>query len=105
VGVENVTVRFYQDKTIMSTERLERLPGGANRTVTFTWLAKGGAHTLKFWVDPDNLIIETNKNDNIAKESVNVQTSGFGELPGFEMPLLFLALAGASFLAVLRKKK
>jgi uncharacterized membrane protein len=105
VGVENVTVRFYQDKTIMATERLERLPGGANRTVTFTWLAKAGSHTLKFWVDPDNLIIETNKNDNIAKESVNVQGSGFGELPGFELPLLFLALAGAAFLAVLRKRK
>jgi subtilase family serine protease len=89
----------------MATERLERLPGGANRTVTFTWLAKGGGHTLKFWVDPDNLIIETNKNDNIAKESVNVQSSGLGELPGFEMPLLFLALAGAAFLAVLRKRK
>jgi uncharacterized membrane protein len=105
VAVDNVTVRFYQDKTIMSTERLERLPGGTNRTVTFTWLAKGGAHTLKFWVDPDNLIIETNKNDNIAKEQVNVQTTGFGELPGFELPLLFLALVGGAFLAVLRKRK
>jgi uncharacterized membrane protein len=105
VAVDNVTVRFYQDKTIMSTERLERLPGGTNRTVTFTWLAKGGAHTLKFWVDPDNLIIETNKNDNIAKEQVKVQTPGFGELPGFELPLLFLALVGGAFLAVLRKRK
>lgn len=105
VSVENVTVRFYQDKTIMSTERLERLPGGNNRTVTYTWLAKGGSHSLKFVVDPDNLIIETNKKDNTAKESVNVQQPGFGELPGFEMPFVVVAMIGAAVAVMFRKRK
>lgn len=105
VNVENVSVRFYMDKTIMSTERLERVPGGSNRTVTFTWLTKGGDHSLRFVVDPDNMVVESNKKDNTAKENVRVQQPGFGELPGFELPFLVLALLGAAAVALVRKRK
>jgi len=105
VNVENVTVRFYQDKTIMGNERLERISGATNRTVTFTWMAKGGSHDLKFVVDPDNLVVENNKKDNQAKQTVKVQAAGFLEMPGFEMPLLFLALAAGAALMVLRRRK
>jgi uncharacterized membrane protein len=105
VNVENVTVRFYQDKTIMGNERLERVSGGSNRTVTFTWLAKGGTHSLRFVVDPDNLIVENNKKDNQAKESVKVASAGFLDMPGFEMPLLLVALAAGAAVMVLRKRR
>jgi uncharacterized membrane protein len=105
VNVENVTVRFTQDKSIMANERLERVSGGSNRTVTFTWLAKGGSHDLKFNVDPDGLVVENNKRDNQAKESVKVAQPGFLEMPGFEMPLLLAALAGGAAVMVLRKRK
>jgi hypothetical protein len=105
VNVENVTVRFSQDKSIMANERLERVSGGSNRTVTFTWLAKGGSHDLKFVVDPDGLVVENNKKDNAAKESVKVAQPGFLEMPGFEMPLLLVALAAGAAVMVLRKRK
>jgi uncharacterized membrane protein len=105
VTVENVTVRFYEDKSIMNNDILEVVPGGSNRTVTFTWLARSGDHTLRFTVDPDNLIVESSKKDNTAKESVKVRQPGFLEMPGFEFPLLAAALAGAAAVLVLRKRK
>jgi uncharacterized membrane protein len=105
VNVENVTVRFFQDKTIMANERLERVSGGSNRTVTFTWLAKGGDHTLKFVVDPDNLVVENNKQDNSAKQTVKVAAPGIFEMPGFEMPLLLVALAAGAAVLVLRRRR
>ena len=105
VTVENVTVRFYEDKTIVGTERLEIVSGGSNRTVTFTWLAKAGPHTLKFVVDPDNLIVESNKKDNTAKENVKVGGGGWNDMPGFEMPFLVLALGAAAAVMVARRKK
>jgi uncharacterized membrane protein len=105
VNVENVTVRFYQDKSIMANERLERVSGGSNRTVTFTWLAKSGSHDLKFVVDPDGIVVENNKKDNQAKETVKVASPGFLEMPGFEMPLLLVALAAGAAVMVLRRRK
>ncbi|MBM4249095.1 MAG: hypothetical protein FJ149_06615 [Euryarchaeota archaeon] len=106
VNVENVTVRFYQDRAIMGNERLERVSGGTNRTATFTWMAKGGTHSLRFVVDPDNLIVENNKADNQARQTVKVQEGSFLEqLPGFEGPLMLLALAAGAAVLVLRRKK
>jgi len=105
VNVENVTVRFYEDKTIMGNEKLERVSGGSNRTVTFTWLAKAGPHALKFVVDPDNMIVESNKKDNTAKETVKVSGGGWNDMPGFEAPLMVLALAAGAAVMVARRKK
>ena len=106
VSVENVTVRFYQDSSIMANDKLEMVTGGTNRTVTFTWMAKGGDHTLKFVVDPDNMVVESNKKDNMAKQSVRVQAPGFLEMPGFGAPLLLLAMAlGATVMVFYGRKR
>ncbi len=105
VNVENVVVRFYEGKTIMGNERLERVAGGQNYTVTFTWLPRNTENTLKLVVDPDNIVVESNENDNAAKEKVRAQGAGWMEMPGFEAPASLLALLGISVLALLRRRR
>ncbi|MEM2976531.1 MAG: CARDB domain-containing protein [Thermoplasmata archaeon] len=105
VNVENVVVRFYEDKTILGNERLDRVAGGQNYTVTFTWLARAGPHNLRFVVDPDDLVVESNEADNIAKEKLTVGGAGWMEMPGFEAVLGLLALCVVASLALLRRRK
>jgi uncharacterized membrane protein len=105
VNVDNVTVRFQDGSTIMGTERLERMQANTNKTVTFTWVPRAGQHTLKFTVDPDNSIIESDEKNNIMKDSVNIRGSGLEVLPGFEpILMLFAVLAGAVCVAYRRKR-
>lgn len=104
VSVENVTVRFYEGGTILGTEKLNRLTANSNKTVTFTWVPREGKRTVKFVVDPDNTIIETDKKNNQMKDSVTVKSRS-ELLPGFEPLLVLAAVALALSVAVFRRRR
>jgi uncharacterized membrane protein len=104
VPVENVTVRFYEGGTILGAERLNRLPGNTNKTVTYTWMPKAGQRQVKFMVDPDNSIIETDEKNNLMKDSLSVRSSD-QILPGFEPLILLVAAAMALAAAVFRRRR
>ena len=104
VPVENVTVRFYEGGTILGAEKLSRLPGNTNKTVTFTWLPKEGRRTVKFMVDPDNSIIETDEHNNLMKDTLTVSSRN-EILPGFEPLLLLAAVAMALAVALVRRRR
>jgi uncharacterized membrane protein len=103
VPVDNVTVRFYEGGTILGAEKLSRLPGNTNKTVTFTWLPKEGRRTVKFMVDPDNSIIETDERNNLMKDTLTVSSRN-EILPGFE-PLLLLGALSIALAGVLFRKR
>jgi uncharacterized membrane protein len=104
VPVENVTVRFYEGGTILGAEKLNRLPGNTNKTVTFTWLPKEGQRKVKFMVDPDNTIIETDEKNNLMKDTLTVSSRN-EILPGFEPLLLLGAVAMALVVALIRRRR
>jgi uncharacterized membrane protein len=104
VNVDNVTVRFYEGSTILGTEMINHLSASSNKTATFTWVPGAGKHTIRFTVDPDNTIIESDKKNNQLKETVNV--SGRSSiLPGFEPLLAILALAAVAVFAARRRRE
>lgn len=75
----NVTFIDEQESTQgkpTGTNMIERMTGGTNKTVVFVWMPmKSGSHKLRFSVDPDNRISETNENDNIVSQVLVVKAS------------------------------
>lgn len=102
VPAENVTVRLYEGSNIVGTEKLERVPAGANLSVVFTWTGPWGRHTLTFVADPDNSISENTETDNQFKQVVQVGEVK-GDVPGFDALVLLLALVVGGFMILRRK--
>ncbi|MGQ9582293.1 MAG: COG1470 family protein [Thermoplasmatota archaeon] len=103
VSVENVTIRLYEGKTILGTERLTRLPAGTNKTATFTWVPREGQRTLRIVVDPDNTVVEKDETNNQVKDTIRVGGKGWSLTPGFGSLLAFAAVALS--LLLLRRKR
>jgi uncharacterized membrane protein len=105
VDNENVTVRFYDGNVPSGVVTLERLPGNTNKTVVFTWIpTESGEYKLKFVVDPDDQIMETDEEDNTKDDKVTVR-SGRNLLPGFEGVFMMMAvMLGAAMILVRRRK-
>ncbi len=104
VNVDNVTVRFYEGGTILGTERINHLSASSNKTATFTWVPGAGKHTIRFLVDPDNTIIESDRTNNQLKETVNISSQS-SILPGFEPLLVIMALAGVAVIIARRRRE
>jgi len=105
VDGENITIRFYEGDTPAGVNTLERFAGGTNKTVVFTWIPpKAGAFKLKFWIDPDDLVIETNEDDNVKVDKVSVRAST-GDIPGFEPMLLVLAIVAVAAVVAVRRRE
>lgn len=106
IAAENITVRFFDNDKTAGNDRLARLPAGSNVTVAFIWLPHGGSKELKFVADPENLIIESNEQDNTVRERIRPYgPPDYGE-PPFDlclMPLTLLILAFTLF--AIRKRK
>jgi outer membrane protein assembly factor BamB len=72
---DNVKVSFLVDGTEISNQTIDGIPGGMSETLTFIWEpteSQAGQHTLYIRVDPQNLIAETNENNNLLPKTVNV---------------------------------
>jgi subtilase family serine protease len=104
VDNENVTVRFYDGNVPSGVVTLERLPGDTNKTVVFTWIpTEAGTYKLKFVIDPDDQIMETDEEDNIKQDKVTVRSGG-GLMPGFEGVFLMVAIMVGAAAVLLRRK-
>jgi uncharacterized membrane protein len=104
VDCENVSVRFYDGNVPAGAMTLERLPGDTNKTVVFTWIpTKAGTYKLRFVIDPDDQVMETDEEDNEKIDKVTVQ-SGTNILPGFEALFLMVALMVGAVVVVLRRR-
>ena len=61
-GLSNVVC--YADSTILDTKSIDPLNASVMRTVSFTWKAVEGSHTIRAVADPSGFITETNENNN-----------------------------------------
>jgi subtilase family serine protease len=60
----------YLDDAILDTESVEELQPGIVSTVTFTWTATGGTHTVKATADVNGALPETDETNNTATYSL-----------------------------------
>ena len=105
VDLENVTVRFYEGDVPSGVMTLERLPGNTNKTVVFTWIpTTAGDFKLKFVVDPDDQIMETNEEDNTKIDKVVVRKNN-DLIPGFEGVLMVVGMMLACLVVALRRRR
>ena len=72
-GILSVTtnVSFYYDSTFIGKDTVT-VPGGNTADAEMDWTAIGGTHTIKVIVDEEEQITESNDNNNIETESINV---------------------------------
>ncbi|WP_455392151.1 CARDB domain-containing protein [[Eubacterium] cellulosolvens] len=80
IEAREVLVRFYVDGKEVKTVTIKRLPIGSSRLVPFTWQAADGMHTLTIKVDPENVIVEKNENNNEKSKDVAVESNELAEL-------------------------
>ncbi len=57
-------IDYYIDDSIIRTDYVNELAAGGITTNTFTWQAPSGDHFIKAIIDNDNLVAETNENNN-----------------------------------------
>jgi hypothetical protein len=75
-AASNVGVRFLVDGAPLGADQsIAQLAGGASRTLTAQWSAKGqnGPHTVEVAVDPTNTIPELDETNNRATRTFAVQ--------------------------------
>ena len=61
------------DANVGAVFTIAALAPGASKTVTVTWKATRGAHTVTSTVDPNNLVAESNETDNKLQKAVAVK--------------------------------
>lgn len=105
VAAENILVRFWDGKKVLCNEYLARLPPESSHTVTFFWKPHNPS-TLKFMVDPDDQIQESNENDNLMRESIGGCTGTMDDSQPYLIPaVISIALLWIAFLILLRVRR
>lgn len=77
----NVNVSFYDDGNLIETKTVSIISGyGGYSEISVFWTpAYSGTHAISVKVDKDNLILETNENNNLASGNIYV----YPDLPDF----------------------
>ncbi|MBS7633578.1 hypothetical protein KEJ15_08210 [Candidatus Bathyarchaeota archaeon] len=66
-------VELRANNALVGTQTVSSLAAGASTTVTFSWTpASVGQYTLVATVDPENVVVELNENNNSATQTVTV---------------------------------
>jgi subtilase family serine protease len=104
VQCDNVNVSFYDKDNLAGKMEVEVVAPGREGTVVFTWMPSAGQHNLKFVVDSDNSIVETNEQDNTMSVKKTVE-SGSSLIPGFEGTWLLVAGAIAMMAVVVIRRR
>ncbi len=99
IACTNVKVRLLVDGKVVDEQTIVNIPPGGSAVVTFTWRVKPGAHKIKVELDPDSQISEQREDNNQITEEINAKSSGLFGLPGFEAPLMALALLSSVLIA------
>ncbi len=68
------TVSLYDGDSLIETKAVRELPGGETDTIVFSWnvIGKSGDHTLKVVVDPQNIVVEFNENNNTSFANIRI---------------------------------
>ncbi|MBM4249096.1 MAG: hypothetical protein FJ149_06620 [Euryarchaeota archaeon] len=87
-------------------EVIVRMPAGSSATATFAWKVHDAPVDLRFMVDPDNQIIESNETDNILRQLLeNGRPPGDSSCEAWRwIPLAVLFLGALAMLYPLRRK-
>lgn len=97
---EDVEVRFYEGDQQMDSQTIKIFPAGTEKVVVFAWVPQGtGDYKLRYVIDPENRIVETDKTDNVLTGKVTVGSHSNGFIPGFEGPALVMAIVVMVILA------
>ena len=102
----DVVVRFYEGDHQMDSQTIKVFPAGTEKAVLFTWVPAGtGEYKLRYVIDPENRIVETDKKDNVMNDKVTVGSSGGGGIPGFEPAFVIMAIAIVAAVLVVRRRE
>ncbi|MDA8083071.1 MAG: discoidin domain-containing protein [Nitrospiraceae bacterium] len=71
----NINVKISDEAALIGTQNIPAMAGGGQASVSVPYDTKGksGAHQITVQVDPDNLITERSKDNNIASRTFGVQ--------------------------------
>jgi uncharacterized membrane protein len=102
----DVEVRFYEGDHQMDSQTIKVFPAGTEKAVLFTWVPAGsGEYNLRYVIDPENRIVETDKKDNVMNDKVTVGPHKGGGVPGFEPAFVIMAIAVVAALVTVRRKE
>jgi subtilase family serine protease len=104
VQCDNVNVSFFDKESLAGKLEVEVVAPGREGTVVFTWMPSAGVHNLKFVVDSDNSIVETNEQDNSMSLKKTVESPNT-LIPGFEGTYLLVAGAIAMMAVVVVRRR
>jgi len=79
----NVSVSFYVDNVLIGTVVNQSLGSDNNETVSFSWKAVEGKHTVRVVLDKDNLNLETDENNNEAEKDIEITKESKTDEPLF----------------------
>jgi len=100
--VTNVEVFMYDNGVYVSTMKLENLKPGEQKDVVFAWTPKAGEHELKFVIDPNGAITESDESNNDVTTTTTARGAS-SSTPGFECVLLVAAVLGV--VAILSRRR
>jgi uncharacterized membrane protein len=117
IDARDIEIALYVDDQFLDSRTVMRLVNSSGPVykdilISFTWKPISGSHKLEVRIDPDNSIVESNEKNNIASDTISIDTSG--TLSGFlsnkaTCPIIFVILAAAVIAVatyfVLRKRK
>ncbi len=74
-AANNVVVKASESGAVIGTQTIPVIAGNSQGTATISYSTTGkkGAHSITIVVDPDNLIVESSKDNNTASKSLGVQ--------------------------------
>jgi len=102
VDVTNVEVFMYDNGVYVATIKLETMKPGEQKDVVFNWTPKAGEHNLKFVIDPNGAITESDEDNNEVTTTTTARGAS-SSTPGFECVFLVVAVIGT--VAVLSRRK
>jgi len=102
---DDVSVTLFVDNKEVDTRMLPRVDVGDRKLVTFVWPVSEGKHNIKVAVDPENVIAETDENNNVKYHpEVDVKSNkgvlgismGSSSTPWIVFGLILIGLSGAA---------
>jgi hypothetical protein len=103
IDADEVSVEFNVDGKTLAVKTIN-LPLGQSAIVPFNWRTSAGKHKIEIVIDPKNLIIEADEDNNRVETTITIQSKGGWFGPGFELiaVIISLAIMGTAFITMKR---
>jgi hypothetical protein len=104
IDCTNIKVSFYENDQLLDEQTIGKISGGTDKEVMFTWIPiKTGLMRLKFVIDRQNKVFETNEKNNALYYNFTIKSGKSTGTPGFEPVLVVMTLALVAVVASRRK--